>query len=119
MSAINAKGKVIPPRKQYGSFLSQCTLKHSSKQIPNTKNNGINRRRKFLLTFTIGDNNTSSVREIYQAVTLKKKLNRNTFEQIYSFITEVLLNWLEICNYEFCSKCTRQNSSELKNRVSV
>lgn len=37
VSAINAKGKVIPPRKEYGSFLSQCTLKHSNKQIPNTQ----------------------------------------------------------------------------------
>lgn len=73
MSAINAKGKVIPPRKEYGSFLSQCTLKYSNKQIPNTKNNGINRRRKILLTFTIGDDNTSSVRDTYQAVSLKKK----------------------------------------------
>lgn len=68
--AINANGKVIPTRNQHTtgcSFYRSHLVKYRSKQIP--KPVELTAEVNFLM-FVIGDNNVSSVKDIYQAMPL-------------------------------------------------
>lgn len=68
--AINASGEVIPTRNQHTagcSFYSSRFVKYRSKQIP--KQVELTAEVK-LLMFVIGDNNASSVKDIYLAMPL-------------------------------------------------